>query len=69
MSEDLAKYKKQMKKQKYDNHKKILSTEKKLILAIDFIKLLIEAKEMGKSKGKDYITIRDEAITFINELC
>jgi hypothetical protein len=68
MSEDLAKYKKKMKKQKHDNHKKILSPEKKLILAIDFIKNLIEAKETGKSNGKDYTTIRDEAITFINEL-
>jgi hypothetical protein len=51
-----------------DNHKKILSDNTKLKVAIGFLKELITADGTGQCDGRSKEKIKSEAITFINEL-
>lgn len=52
----------------FDHHKKVLSDTMKLKVAIEFLKAIITADDIGSYNGKSKEILKDEAITFINEL-
>jgi hypothetical protein len=51
-----------------DNYKKILSDESKLKLLSEMIKKLLTTQEMKNKNKQSEEKIKDEIITFINEL-